>query len=212
MWDISDTLVTHAFPEREVWLKSCGDGEPKGNPTVRLWFPRKRFAAQRGLWTSRVSISWEFLRNSRFSDPTLMWNENLHFSILQMGSASFKLRTELGCVFLTWIYIWINFWKQFAFIWCVWVFSLHVCMCTAFICVACGVQKRVLDPLELGLWKAEWKLPSKCWELGTQTPARAASALNTWAISPGADETFKWKLHSSWVALDTFLQWPHWML
>ena len=101
MWDVSDTLVTHAFPEREVWLKSCGDGEPKGSPTVRLWFPRKRFAAQRGLWTSRVSISWEFLRNSRFSDPTLMWNENLHFSILQMGSASFKLRTELGCVFLT---------------------------------------------------------------------------------------------------------------
>lgn len=36
---------------------------------------------------------------------------------------------------------------DFIFIYCVWVYCLHVCLCTS----ACGWQKRALDPLELKL-------------------------------------------------------------
>lgn len=50
MWDISDTLVTQAFPERQVWLKSRRDSEPKGSPTVRLVVP------EGGLLLSEVQV------------------------------------------------------------------------------------------------------------------------------------------------------------
>ena len=55
---------------------------------------------------------------------------------------------------------------------------LHMCVCTVCVPGACGAQKRVPDPLILGLQAAMWMLENEPW-----SPARAASAPNSQATS-----------------------------
>lgn len=48
-----------------------------------------------------------------------------------------------------------------------WVFFLHVCMCTVCVSGACGVQKRVLDPLGLELQMVVSNHAGRCRELNS---------------------------------------------
>lgn len=74
------------------------------------------------------------------------------------------------------------------FILCVFVFCLHVCICTIYMPGSHGVQKRVSDPLELELWM----VMSTLWMVGIEHgfSARATHVFNHWASLQPQDTVF----------------------
>lgn len=67
------------------------------------------------------------------------------------------------------------------FILCLWVFCLHVCLCTTSVYGAWEIQKRAPDPPELDGWAS-----AAVWVLGlvSRSFGRVSNAINRWAIPP----------------------------
>jgi hypothetical protein len=90
-----------------------------------------------------------------------------------------------------------NFTNIFRFMLCIWVFYLHICMCTSYVTGACGGQKTGSDP-ETRVTD-DCKPPCNCWELNLSS-VWATSVLNHRAISP-APESVLFPLEFLFLAL-----------